>query len=259
VATSTPSAAPSYLESALFTREGFRHAFFTRRAPAEAGHPELDFASPGESGDALLEASLAVAARVLGVAPQRVYYLTQTHGTVAHVVTGDEPRPVVRAQAGDVVVTRSREAAAAIRTADCVPVLLACRETGWVAASHAGWRGCALGVVPATVERLRELGARALIAAVGPHISVESFEVSLEVAEQLRRASPDPEIVVPREPRPHVDLRRMVRAQLRAAGLAPEAIDDVHGCSLRDAALFHSHRRDGERAGRMLSAIVGRP
>ena len=58
--------------------------------------------------------------------------------------------------------------------------------------------------------------------------------------------------------RPRVDLREIVRAQLELEGLAPDAIDDVPGCTVCDAARFHSFRRDGARSGRMLSAIVPR-
>jgi copper oxidase (laccase) domain-containing protein len=58
--------------------------------------------------------------------------------------------------------------------------------------------------------------------------------------------------------RPHVDLRRIVREQLREAGLADEAIDDVAGCTKCDAARFFSFRRDREKSGRLLSAIVAR-
>ncbi|MEO7592693.1 MAG: laccase domain-containing protein [Byssovorax sp.] len=56
--------------------------------------------------------------------------------------------------------------------------------------------------------------------------------------------------------KPRVDLRRIVRAQLEAEGLAAEAIDDVRGCTVGDRERFHSYRRDGKIGGRLLSAIV---
>jgi YfiH family protein len=145
-----------------------------------------------------------------------------------------------------------------VRTADCVPILLADPSTGAVAAVHAGWRGVVARVTEAAVTALREAGAETskLIAAIGPHISLAAFEVSEDVAEQLVESSPDRD-VVSRDfgAKPHVDMRRIVRAQLRVLGLAQSAIDDVRGCTVCDDDLF-SYRRDGKRSGRLLSAIV---
>ena len=56
--------------------------------------------------------------------------------------------------------------------------------------------------------------------------------------------------------RPHVDLRRILRAQLEEAGIAKASIDDVCGCTVCDADRFFSFRRDRGVTGRMLSAIV---
>ena len=56
----------------------------------------------------------------------------------------------------------------------------------------------------------------------------------------------------------HIDLRRLVRAQLVALGLGADGIDDVGGCTVLDPTRFFSFRRDGARSGRHLSAIVAR-
>jgi copper oxidase (laccase) domain-containing protein len=116
-------------------------------------------------------------------------------------------------------------------------------------------------VVGAAVARLSELagGSAELVAAIGPHISAAAFEVGEEVALELDRAAPGNE-VVRREPgrKPHVDLRRALRAQLRRVGLRDEAIDDVGGCTVGEPELYFSYRRDGPRSGRHLSAIVSR-
>ncbi len=101
-----------------------------------------------------------------------------------------------------------------------------------------------------------------LIAAIGPHISLAAFEVSEEVAQTLLAASRDPDIVLrsppPSHAKPHVDLRRMLRAELASQGLAEGAIDDVWGCTVLEPERFFSFRRDGKASGRHLSAIVPR-
>ena len=140
-----------------------------------------------------------------------------------------------------------------------MPVLIADRRGGAVGAAHAGWRGAVQGVVTEAVAALRALAPDAeLIAAIGPHISPAAFEVSDDVAETILRASLDPNIVDRSRAKPHVDLRRMLHAELRSLGLANDAIDDVRGCTVLEPERFFSFRRDGKASGRHLSAIVPR-
>jgi YfiH family protein len=145
--------------------------------------------------------------------------------------------------------------AVAVRVADCVPILLGDRDTGDVAAVHAGWRGVEARILAATIATL---GARpgALVAAVGPCIGPCCFEVGEDVAERIANASA-PEVIVRRAaPKAFVDLRAAVRTQLRALGVEADAIDDVGQCTRCNEADFHSFRRDGEASGRLIAAIV---
>jgi YfiH family protein len=252
---------PEILRSSLLDRAGFRHAFFTRRG----GHSRrpfdsLHFGAGGHDG-VTLAANVRVAAKALEVEASRLYVVTQVHGRDVTVVRGNEDRDDVLAREADVVVTRASGVACGVKVADCVPVLVADRETGTVAAIHSGWQGTVAGVVGAGIAAVRrELGRHGdLVAAVGPHIEACCFEVGDDVARRLEACAPGAPVVREgRGARPHVDLRRIVREQLRAAGLAEDAIDDVAGCTKCDAARFFSYRRDGERSGRLLSAIVAR-
>jgi YfiH family protein len=177
------------------------------------------------------------------------------HGAGVYVVCeGDRPE-VVRAGEGDALVGRSEGTAVGVRVADCVPVLLADRRTGAVAAVHAGWRGVVAGVVPAALDAL---GARAddVIAAIGPSIGPCCFEVGDEVAAQLAEACGD-EVVLRRErARPHADLWRCVEGQLSRAGVG--LVDTLGLCTVCESGRFFSFRRDGARSGRMLGVIVAR-
>jgi YfiH family protein len=198
---------------------------------------------------------------LLGVAPERVYFLSQVHGTAYRVLSGDENWDDVVRSIGDITLSRSPDLAAGVRTADCAPVLVADRKSGAVAAIHSGWRGTVANVVRAGIAALRELTGRTgdLCAAIGPHIERCCFEVGPDVADELARASAAGQSAVVEGARPRVDLRRILRAQLEAEGLGPDAIDDVPGCTVcARAPRFHSFRRDGKQSGRMLSAIVAR-
>lgn len=248
------------LTSALLSGAGFRHAFFTRQGGvSQPPWDSLSFAvSVGDRADAV-EENVARAARALGVDPRRVYYLSQVHGVAARVLRGDEDREAVVREVGDITISRVPGVACGVRSADCVPILVGDRRTGAVAAIHSGWRGTVANVTAAGVRALRELTGAPLdaVAAVGPHIGACCFEIGEDVAAELAACSRLGDAAIARDgAKPHADLRRIVRAQLEAEGFAPDAIDDVPGCTVCDAVRFHSFRRDRDRSGRMLSAIV---
>jgi len=255
------TAMPPFLRSELLATAGFRHAFSTRcdGVSVSLRGAEVSADRAGQATELVAEGSLRRAAEVLGIEAGRLFFLSQVHGTQCRRIgRSDDPAAVAREQ-GDVTLSAAVGVACGVRTADCVPVLLADRRSGAVAAVHAGWRGTVRGVVAVAVQRLEQLtGAGAsLVAAVGPHIGRCCFEVGEDVAAELAAASVAGEAAVERTAgRPRVDLRRIIEAQLSSAGVA--AVDHVPGCTQCDAARFHSYRRDGPRSGRMLATIAVR-
>ena len=148
---------------------------------------------------------------------------------------------------GDALVTATEGVAVSVRTADCFPILLADPKAHSVAAIHAGWRGTAAGVVRTSLDRMRgEFGTDPanVYAAIGPGIGRCCYEVGAEVARQFGMQEAG-----------HLDLAVENRNQLIAAGLQPDRIELVGGCTFCHPALFFSWRRDHERAGRMISFI----
>jgi YfiH family protein len=148
----------------------------------------------------------------------------------------------------------------AVRVADCVPILLATRDGNTVAAVHAGWRGTVAGVLPKTV---REMGATAapgeIVAAIGPCISFEAFEVGGDVLDEFARVfGPSAPMRRRDDGKGFVDLRECLRRQLIGAGLNDDQIDTTDRCTFRDKDEFFSHRRDHGITGRMAAIIAPR-
>lgn len=138
-----------------------------------------------------------------------------------------------------------------IRTADCVPLLLADPVQRIIAAVHAGWRGTAAAISRITVEALiNEWGSQPedLQVAIGPCIAACCFEVGDDVAAHF------PGHVDHSTPRPHVDLVNANRQQLIAAGIPAANIESLDLCTVCDPVRFHSFRRD-RGTGRMIAAI----
>ncbi|MBS2023561.1 MAG: peptidoglycan editing factor PgeF [Deltaproteobacteria bacterium] len=171
-------------------------------------------------------------------------------------VTGEAQVGLVRA---DAVVTRSPVLLAAVRVADCVPVLLHDVRTGHSAAVHSGWRGARLSIAARAVSAL-QAHPEDLLAAIGPCIGRCCYEVSRELAKDFRevfgtRAADDPET----NPKPHLDLRYCVEHALLLAGVQPEHLEQVPGCTSCEPERFFSHRRDKGNTGRMLGFIAAIP
>jgi hypothetical protein len=181
--------------------------------------------------------------------PERLATLHQVHSDLV-VCAGGEPG---RLGEGDALVTGLPGLRLGVRTADCLPILLADPERRAIAAVHAGWRGTVLGVAARAVQTMIHVfGSRAgaLCAAIGPGIRGCCYEVGPEVALRFRNIFPERDDLGGRT---RLDLADANRRLLTAAGLAPERIDDQAPCTFCGGREFHSWRRDRESAGRMLS------
>jgi YfiH family protein len=261
---------PSVLRAECLREHGFLHGFSLR--PAASTRVRARFGEESEPHPAsvgltrdpadMLEQRRRFAAEI-GYAPERLFELNQVHGAAVSVIAAGAEPARLRELPGDGLVARA-DAALGIRSADCVPVLLADPASRAVAAAHAGWRGVVAGIVPATLRALAHASAAPpsqLLAAVFPHIGACCFEVGADIAAQLQAAAPNVSSV--RQPaaasRPFVALVEIVRAQLMAAGVASHNIEVVPGCTCCEPARFHSFRRDGQNSGRHLSAIVAAP
>jgi YfiH family protein len=141
-----------------------------------------------------------------------------------------------------------------IRTADCVPILIADPENRAVAAIHAGWRGAAAGIAAGAVELLaQEFASKPgeLRIAIGPAIGPCCFEVGPEVADLFQN-----DALAVRNGKHTVNLPDAIFRQLVGAGVVPARIDVMRLCTVcTGPGRFHSFRRDKEDSGRMVSAI----
>jgi polyphenol oxidase len=243
----------------LLLAAGFQHGFFGRIGGVSQGnYSSLNCSySVGDEPDRVTR-NVAQIAGHLDVPLDRLATVSQVHGRRVIDVDGSATVAELGELEADALVGTRVDCALGIRTADCVPVLVGCRATGTVAAIHAGWRGIVAGIVPEAIERLLGKGARAgaLVAAIGPHIGVDAFEVSEEVASKLDAIAPNAKAVEWKlGPRPHVRLSHLVVAQLQANGLAPNQIDVLDACTYSNPRDLFSFRRDGRQSGRQLAAI----
>lgn len=161
-------------------------------------------------------------------------------------------------QEADILLATERGAALAIRTADCVPILLADQQAGVIAAVHAGWKGTVAQAAFKAVQAMCKYGANAehIVASLGPYIGPCCFEVGLDIANRLddtcqQKASFE------RDGACFVDLASVNQQQLLWAGVQFENIEVSPHCTMcHTDPSYYSFRRDNGDTGRQLSMIM---
>lgn len=175
--------------------------------------------------------------------------LKQIHSNV--VVSAD---PNNNAEA-DGHITDQKNIALLIQTADCIPILMSSDHQ--VAALHAGWRGVAQNISYQSTAFWR---SQPQFAAIGPHIQRQSFEIGLEVVEQLKVVHPDPaafaRFVFPHDDpqKRYFDLGGLVEWQLRTAFPQIQVIRFTEDTF--DHPLLHSYRRHEGTKSRQYSFVM---
>lgn len=189
----------------------------------------------------------------------------QIHSNTCLAVTLEDDPGDGPVGTGDALVTSDRGIALGVATADCLPVVVVDPLAPAVAVVHAGWRGTHAGVLSAALQKLMtRYNARPerMILAIGPGARACCYEVGPDVI----GAFSEPTGAAPGEKPPiirgrrgfHLDLVEANRRQALSAGVPIGAIDDLGICSICRVDDCHSHRRDGDAAGRMwlLAALI---
>jgi YfiH family protein len=235
------------------------HGFFTRRGGVSQGpYASLNASLSGGDDVAHVTENRARVAAELGVCADHLVGLRQVHGT--ETVTVNAPWPAGAGPAADALVTATPGIAIGVITADCAPVLFQDRHANIIGAAHAGWRGAAAGILEATAAAMAALGARHIVAVIGPCIGQDSYEVGPDLYDAITPTLPGAAKFFRPGRRPdrwQFDLAGYCVARLQAAGL--QAVHALGLDTLPDSERFFSHRRrtlsGGGNIGHQISAI----
>ena len=217
-----------------------KHGFFGRAGGVSSGIFASLNAGTGSNDDpaAVAENRRRIAA-AFGAPATHLVGVHQVHSPDAVFI--DAPWPVERPKA-DALVTTTPGLVISVLTADCTPVLLADAKAGVVGAAHAGWKGAIGGVLDSAVHLMREHGATAIAAAIGPTIHQASYEVGPEFeARFVERDSQYARYFAPGAgDRRRFDLPTFCADQLRALGVTAIETLPLDTYALPEA--LHSHR-----------------
>ncbi|HUI44827.1 MAG TPA: peptidoglycan editing factor PgeF [Nitrospirota bacterium] len=203
-----------------------------------------------------------VVADLFNITADRVVTANQAHGDVV-VIVDDHSYRLMHTTEADAMITSTPGIAIGVETADCVPALLIDPTIPAVAAVHAGWRSTVKNIVRKTVKLMHDrLGSdpTQLIAAFGPAIGPECYEVDEPVMGPVREAFPFwKDVASPRgQEKWSLDLVKANRMELLQAGVEERNIHSLGICTACRRDLFYSFRAEG-RTGRMLSVVMIKP
>lgn len=232
---------------------GVPHGFPTREGGVSTG-VWASLNAGGSVGDApaAVELNLQLLADAAHVARDCFFGVKQVHGDTvveAPVDAQREADAIWSGRAGDAV---------GVKTADCVPILIADPVGKRVAAVHAGWKGALSEITARTVEALTSAGSNPsdLRAAIGPSIGPCCYGVGEDLIARFAEKFPA-EVCVRRPNGAALDLPAAVRATLLRSGVPAAQIDSLGLCTACDSRFF-SHRRDRGATGRHFSFITCR-
>jgi polyphenol oxidase len=257
-----PDHAPMKRASPLLSAiPGLRHAFFTREGGVSEGIYESFNGGLGSNDEpAKVAENRRRMAEQMGVIPEHFLSVHQIHSTDA--VTASGPWPAASRPRADAIVTRTKDLAIGVTTADCGPILMVDPNARVIGAAHAGWKGALTGVVESTIDAMEKLGAdrNGIVAAIGPLIRQQSYEVGPEFVERFIDVDTGNALFfLPSERAEHAmfDLAGFIRMRLENAGVL--MIDDI-GIDTYSDEHFYSYRRSVHRNepdyGRHVHAIA---
>jgi len=240
----------SYLTTS-FTFDKMKLFFLSRHIGIPADEVVVDFPAPP---------SISVLQRITShfpVTQRGMIFMNQVHSD--EVINKVNKKPSF--PTADAIITKERQLALCLKTADCVPIFLFDPKKEVIAAVHAGWRGTALKIVRKTIKKMQHFyksEPEDVYTFIGPAIGSCCYKVGKDVIEHfnfLGRSKHD-YITKFKGEKYTIDLKGINSLLAEQEGVLPEHIEISDLCTFCHSELFHSYRRDGEQAGRNVSFIT---
>ena len=187
-------------------------------------------------------------AKVTGFNPETLIIPNQTHST--NVTYNSLSGPVSNT---DGIFTNDKKRGCSIQVADCMPVYFVHKTDSIIGLVHAGWRGLVNGILSQSASRLKDENYSLFDfdILIGPSIQQCCFEVGGDVVRQF-----DAVFVQEKENGKYrVDLQKMAVSQLIQLGFKKPNITVIQDCTFCENQKYHSYRRNGKKAGRMIGLL----
>ncbi len=258
-----------YLEYPLFRNTGIvRHGFSTRLGGVSQGcwsSLNLSF-DRGDDPEAVRENFRRIGAAI-GVKPEDMVLSRQTHTTNVRVMTEqDRGKGMTRERDYtdvDGMITNVPGLCLVTSYADCVPLYFVDPVRKAIGLSHSGWRGTVGKIGKETVRLMeKEFGSDPsnILAAVGPSVCMDCYEVSEDVIRKVREAFDEelwPELFYEKpDGKYQLDLWKANESIFLESGILPEHIAVTNVCTHCNSQILYSHRTSGNRRGNLCAFLA---
>jgi YfiH family protein len=238
--------------------KGLLHGFMGRRGGKSVGpYAGLNVSYRVGDDPKVVSQNICDMKLAVGIHDGRILTMKQVHGDNIVEV---KDKNLKEAGEADGMITGEPDVYLGVLTADCVPILFLAPRQRLVAAVHAGWRGTLAGIAAKTVclfENQYGVALDDIEVALGPSIGPCCYEVKSDVAGPLMKKwgkLTTPSISV-KDGRSVVNLRRLNRDILLAAGVPGKQLFQVGPCTSCTPEDFFSYRRERSETGRQISVI----
>jgi YfiH family protein len=205
----------------------------------------------------LVKTNRAFIAKAFGINPYQLVFSGQTHDDKVALINSSfldipEHDRNIQLHGFDAMVTNQPGICLCILTADCASVLLYDAVTPAIGIVHAGWKGTVKKIAVKTIAAMTEnFGSNPedIVAAIGPCICADSFEVGQEVAGIFEDTFANKEGIILRKSdwlKPHVDIVAANFEILKEVGVKPENIETSGICTFQNDDRFFSARKQAE-------------
>ncbi|MCC8126159.1 MAG: peptidoglycan editing factor PgeF [Clostridiales bacterium] len=244
-----------------------RHAFSTRLGGVSQGQfATMNFSFTRGDDPERVRENYRRMADVLGVSEEKMVLSHQTHTTNVRVIhEEDVGKGITRErdyQDVDGLVTDLTGVTLVTFFADCVPLYLLDPVHRAIGLSHSGWRGTVHRMGKGTLEVMRrEYGTRAedVIAAIGPSICQDCYEVGEDVAREFSETfAPDDQKRIfyqKKDGKYQLNLWEANRIVFQEAGVLPQHIHVTDICTHCNPQWMFSHRAQGEKRGNLAAFL----
>jgi polyphenol oxidase len=205
----------------------------------------------GDDPDHVLENKRKVI-NTFNLAADKIFDVWQVHS--ADWVYTNKSRPVEQPHVkADIIISDEPGLALFMRFADCVPIFIYDPSNKAIGIAHAGWQGTSKNVagtmVKAMQTRFNSIPSE-LLAAIGPAICMEHYQVGQEVIEAIQSDIGNQiecvsSIVAGNN---YIDLKKCNEIQLLRAGV--HQVENSHTCTVCENENWFSHRAENGKTGR---------
>ena len=218
-----------------------KHCFFSRKKGFSKGiYESLNCGKGSKDNKKDVQKNLKFVAKTMAVRKAKLILMHQTHSNKVVEIKKDNYKKKIKA---DAMITRMRDLAIGVVTADCVPIIVCDIKNQVAGCIHAGWKGAYSGIIDNTIKKIKKLNSKNKIyASVGPCIGKKSYEVDDKFYKKFVSKSWKNKIYFTQKSKSKklFNLRKFVNDNLLKLGVK---VDHVNKDTFSEKSNFFSYRR----------------